>query len=149
LSFSRHRPPRPHPPDPDPPHRAHDRGAPHHARRRSRGRHANVGAAQELTGPILTVPVVRRWTDEKQQAREDTTLHRFLPRTLKLRGRVDTEVRRRGIFDVPLYTARVHVEATFALPEAVEIAPQGGEVAWKSAVLTYGISDPKAIRAVS
>jgi len=107
------------------------------------------GGAQELTGPILTVPVVQRWMDEKQQPRESTTLHRFLPRTLNLRGRIDTEVRRRGIFDVPLYTARLHVEASFALPEAAEIAPRGGEVAWKSAVLTYGISDPKAIRSIS
>jgi len=102
-----------------------------------------------MIGPILTIPVVHRWTDEKQQPREDTTLHRFLPRALKLHGRVDTEVRRRGIFDVPLYTARLHVEATFALPETAEIAPHGGEVAWKSAVLAYGISDPRAIRAVS
>jgi len=107
------------------------------------------GAAQELTGPILTVPVVHRWTDEKQQPHEDTTLHRFLPRTLKLRGRVDTEVRRRGIFDVPLYIARLHLEAQFALPEAAAIAPQGEDVVWKSAVLTYGISDPKAIRSIS
>lgn len=107
------------------------------------------GAAQEITGPILTIPVVQRWVDEQKQPHATTALHRFLPRALNVRGRVDTEVRRRGIFDVPLYTAKLHVEAAFAVPEAAEIAPLGGEVAWNRAVLAFGISDPKAIRAVA
>lgn len=107
------------------------------------------GAAQEIAGPILTVPVVERWVDVKKEAHERTTLHRFLPRALSIRGRASTEVRRRGIFDVPLYTAQLHVEATFALPEAAQIARHGEEVMWRNATLAYGISDPKAIRAVS
>lgn len=107
------------------------------------------GGAQELTGPILTVPVVHRWVDDKQVAHATTTLHRFLPRTLNVRCRADTEVRRRGIFDVPLYTAQVHVEASFVLPDAAQLSPAGGEVLWKNATLAYGISDPKAIRAAS
>lgn len=106
------------------------------------------GAAQELAGPILTVPVVHRWLDEKNHAHERTVLHRFLPVSLSVRARAATEVRRRGIFDVPLYTAQLHVQARFAVPEAAGFAGRG-EVIWKNATLAYGISDPKAIRAAS
>ncbi len=107
------------------------------------------GAAQEFAGPILTIPGVERWVDKKNEAHERTTLHRFLPRTLSVRGRASTEVRRRGIFDVPLYTAQLHVEASFAVPEAAQIAGRGEEVMWKNATLALGVSDPKAIRAAS
>jgi inner membrane protein len=106
------------------------------------------GAAQELAGPILTVPVIEHYTDAKNEIRQRTVLHRFLPRTLTVSGRVATEVRRRGIFDVPLYTAELHVEAAFVVPEAESFAGRD-EVLWKNATLALGISDPKAIRSAS
>jgi inner membrane protein len=99
------------------------------------------GSAQEIFGPILTVPSVHRWKDKDGQ-HELTTLHRFLPRSLSIRGRVETQVRRRGIFDVPLYEAKLHLEASFVVPE-------NPEAVWKDATLSLGVGDPKAIRATS
>jgi inner membrane protein len=91
------------------------------------------GGPEQLFGPVLTVP--------ESTASGAIVPRRFLPRTLSVRGRVDTEVRRRGIFDVPLYVARLHVEGTLLVPP--------GDLLRDRASLAFGLSDPKAIRAAS
>jgi inner membrane protein len=99
------------------------------------------GGPQQLAGPIVLVPAVERFPT----GAETIVLRRFLPRTLSVRGRVDTEVRRRGIFDVPLYVARLHFEGTFEVPGTI----RAGNLQWERASVAFGVSDPKALRAVS
>lgn len=55
------------------------------------------GGPQQLGGPVLLL------ADGK----------RVPPTSVLIRGRVETEVRRRGMFDVPLYVATLHVEGSF------------------------------------
>ena len=99
------------------------------------------GGHEQLTGPILTVPVL----EPTANGPETVLSRRFLPRTLSVHGRVETEVRRRGIFDVPLYVARLHVEGTFAVP--AERHPK--TVLWDRASVALGVSNAKAIRVAS
>ena len=70
---------------------------------------ATWGGPQVLVGPVLTV------VESSGSGSQTVATRRFLPRMLSVRGRVDMEVRRRGIFDVPLYVARLHVEGTFSV----------------------------------
>lgn len=106
------------------------------------------GGSQELVGPILTVPSIERWV-EGDKPRQRTVMRHFLPRALSIRGRADTEVRRRGIFDVPLFVAQLRIEGSFALPDASEFAARPEDIQWQRASLSFGIADPKAIRACS
>ncbi len=107
------------------------------------------GGSQELVGPILTVPSIERWLDAKGKPQQRTVVRHFLPRTLSVRGRAETEVRRRRIFDVPLFVAQVRIEGVFVLPDASHFASRAEDILWQRASLSYGIADPKAIRACS
>src|SRR4051812_42334411 len=94
---------------------------------------ATWGGPQQIAGPVLTLLAPAAGSNA-----QPAVPRQFLPRTLILRGRVDTETRRRGIFDVPLYVARLHVEGTFVLPAGA--LPERASV-------SVGLSDAKAIRA--
>src|SRR5215813_14078673 len=74
------------------------------------------GAAQEVAGPALLISYEAPWTDPEGKTHARTALLTVLPRKLVIQGRAETEVRRRGIFDVPLYVAQLHVEASFVVP---------------------------------
>jgi inner membrane protein len=106
------------------------------------------GGSQELVGPILTVPSIERWL-EGDKPRQRTVVRHFLPRVLSVRGRADTEVRRRGIFDVPLFAAQLRIEGSFVLPEPGQFAARAEDIQWQRASLSIGVADPKAIRACS
>jgi len=105
--------------------------------------------AQELAGPILTISSIERSQDSDGKAHQRTVVKRFLPRTLSVRGRADIEVRRRGIFDVPLFVAQLHVEGSFAVPDVTRFAAKPQDILWQEATLAVGVSDPRGIRAAS
>jgi inner membrane protein len=111
------------------------------------------GGQQELVGPVLTIPFTRRWVDADKVTHESVILHRVLPRELSITGRARIETRRRGIFEVPLYVADVHVEGTLVLPDDAAARTAGlaaGDVPhWDRAELALGLSDVGAIRAAS
>jgi inner membrane protein len=112
------------------------------------------GGAQELVGPVMTIPVTRRWEEKvegQKVAHEAVTLRRILPRDLRVTGKATLETRRRGIFDVPLYVAQLHVEGTFVLPADGERATASVETAvgWERAQVAFGLSDVGAIRSAS
>src|SRR6185436_13504718 len=75
-----------------------------------------------------------------------------LPRDLRITGQARIEMRRRGIFDVPLYVADLHVEGTFVLPSEgarVSLTSADGAAGWDRAQLAIGLTDVGAIRAAS
>src|SRR5262245_39578688 len=110
------------------------------------------GGRQTLHGPFLIVPYLRRWTEKTDNAPEKTVTrevegHRYvLPESLTIDGDLATEVRRRGIFDVPLYVARVTFAGSFRLPAMEAFPPDTAAVHWDRAELALGIADPRAIR---
>ncbi len=104
------------------------------------------GRAQTLGGPVLTVPFQVHSTDDKGNATSWTRLAHFLPETLKVDGRLFPELRRRGIFDAPVYRADLHASGTFQRPSLEEwgVAPE--DVYWDAAYLSIGVSDMRGIR---
>ena len=105
------------------------------------------GNAQTLGGPVLTVPYQVHSRDNKGKVVSTSTYHAyFLPETLKVDGRLFPELRRRGIFEVAVYRADLHVSGTFQRPSFAEweIPPQ--DVLWDKAWLSIGVPDMKGIR---
>lgn len=109
------------------------------------------GGSQEVLGPLVTIPITRRWLDEKKEAHEEVTMLRVLPRELHVTGKARIETRRRGIFDVPLYVADLHLEGTFVLPpDSDHTKGSAGVVArWDRAQVAIGLTDVGAIRNAS
>lgn len=111
------------------------------------------GKRQIVRGPFLVVPYLRRWPEkvtegkvEKTVIREAAGLRYVLPESLDVQGSLATEVRRRGIFDVPLYVARLALRGTIQLPDASAFPKDTVAIQWDRMTLALGVSDPRAIR---
>jgi len=106
------------------------------------------GEAQSITGPVLVVPYTRRWTDDagaRPINRVETRNAIVLPDQLTIHGTMQSEVRRRGIFSVPVYRVGLRIEGEFAHPRLDELGVAPGDVDWTRAHLAVGVSDTRAI----
>jgi inner membrane protein len=108
------------------------------------------GNAQSITGPTLVLPYAHRWTEVaasgKTIAREETRYAYFLPEALHIRGVIDSDVRHRGIFSVPVYKLGLTVEGEFAQPRLSDVGIEASAVDWKRAYVAVGVSDARAIQ---
>lgn len=78
--------------------------------------------AQWLGGPVMVIPYAVRYTanlrDSDTGRYQSTTQLRwhnavFMPQTLQLNGDVQTQLRWRGIYSVPVYSGQFRMEGTF------------------------------------
>ena len=104
------------------------------------------GEAQTVAGPLIAVPYREHLRDEKGMARVATHLAYFLPDSLAISGKVTTERRYRGIFEVPVYTATLTVSGTMSSPDFGRWQVPAADIMWSGASLVVGTSDPKALR---
>lgn len=106
------------------------------------------GEVQSLAGPILRLPYTVRWL-EKDTERSRTGWLVLPPQRLDVNARLDSEVRRRGIFEVPVYRAKLGLRGQFRLPEASDLGVATGEIEFGRAELMIGIAEPGALAADS
>ncbi len=106
------------------------------------------GAEQTVAGPFLVVP----WTaperrDAEGRLLEDarTGLAVLLPETLEAAIDADGEARKRGIFEVPVYAARLSIAGAFDPAAAAEAAPADATFAWDAAWLALGLADTRGL----
>lgn len=104
------------------------------------------GARQTLGAAQLVLPY--RVTVEDEKGRQLTEIHsaHFLPETLQITGTLVPDVRYRGIFEVPVYTATLQVEGTFDWPDVSLLGVPHEDVVWEDARFFVALSDPSAIR---
>lgn len=102
------------------------------------------GAAQIVRGPFLAIPYsAPRATPGGSDGKSVLWI---LPEKLEVDGDLETEVRRRGLFDIPLYLGRLSLRGSLRLPDAGAFPPNAA-VQWGRATLIVAISDTKALRA--
>jgi inner membrane protein len=89
------------------------------------------GGEQTVGGPLLVVPYLVRQKGEGGKIVESTAQAFFLPETLEVTVQAAPEKRRRGIFEVTLYSAEVHVEGSFRRPELTANAGAAGFAGWR------------------
>jgi inner membrane protein len=114
----------------------------------------HFGQPQTVVGPILTVPY-RIWkTEEWESNGTRKRVHNwsrghahFLPAELALTARVTPEIRRRGLFEVPVYTADVGVRGRFEAPDVRALGIAADDLLWDEAWLTMEVTDRKALTA--
>ncbi len=106
---------------------------------------ATWGGPQTIAGPVLAIPFTVQWTD--QSGRQQRALHHalLLPRDLHVDGRLVTEMRSRGIFEVPVYRATLRVSGTFPAPDLSPLHLQAEAIDWAQASIQLGIADPRGI----
>jgi inner membrane protein len=108
------------------------------------------GKEQTVIGPMLTVPYVWRWIEPgdggKQTIRTEIRHATFLPDDLTIQGRMESETRYRGIFEVPVYRITLEVKGRFAKPDFTDWGIDSNNVHWDRATLSVRISDARAIQ---
>lgn len=103
------------------------------------------GRSQVLGGPVLVVPYLRHFKNDKGVMMTLTSSAFFLPERLSIEGNVDTQKRNRGIFEVAVYRTGLHWRGTFQQPsfDAWRIPPE--DVVWQDAYLAVGVPDMRGI----
>ena len=90
------------------------------------------GGSQLPQGPVLVVPyrsAETPWIDPYE--RSMGVAYAYLrPHELRIRATMSPIVRTRGIFDVLLYRAAFHFEATFARPDPEELGVEEASILW-------------------
>jgi inner membrane protein len=101
------------------------------------------GQAQTIGGPILVVPFAyTRYVNGQSVIVMDEIY--VLPERLEISGSAESEERRRGIYKIPVYTARLSATGTFA-PVVLDGDYQDLQIRWEQAVIALPISDPRSV----
>ncbi len=105
------------------------------------------GKEQVVGGPILTIPYQKY---RVQNTRNNSAIKyaHFLPRELNISGKIQPEVRHRGIFKVPVYTTDLTIQGDFARPDFSKLKINENRVLWDKAFLSFRISDMKGAIAI-
>ena len=100
-----------------------------------------VGGPQIFLGPVVGVPYLIPAADPKAPPSRGVQV--IYPMEGKAEVSAKSEVRKRSLFKVPVYVARLNFAAQFDLTDAVANAPQGAQLDWSRAELMVGASDAR------
>ncbi|MEZ5558942.1 MAG: cell envelope integrity protein CreD [Pseudomonadales bacterium] len=111
------------------------------------------GEAQSIAGPFLIIPEEHHWevADKQGRKRELTRLRErvFLPSDLSLDIEVDHQLRSRGIYEVPVYTARVSAKGRFDRVDDTLTERSDVRLRTDQARIVVGISHTQAVSTAS
>lgn len=112
------------------------------------------GGPQIVRGPYLLLPVditerIVLSTDEgdRQETRIRTETLVISPDALSTNVTLETDIRRRAIYDVPVYQAQLSLSGQFAPGDLSPLIPRNGEIRWSGAELVLAFSDLRGIDA--
>jgi inner membrane protein len=77
---------------------------------------ASWGKEQLLYGPILTLPFVKTFSENGGWS-YDSRFQHLRPETMTLDSHIETQIRYRGIYEVPVYIATVRFNGLFSLAD--------------------------------
>jgi len=108
---------------------------------------AKWGMAQSIIGPTIVVPYINRQVDSRgqRQMQSQVTYATFLPELLKISGRIDSELRYRGIFEIPVYKMSLDLSGRFLRPDFSQWSIEPNDIFWDRAYLSIYVSDAPAI----
>jgi inner membrane protein len=107
---------------------------------------AKWGGAQNLGGPILVVPYIVRTLDSTGRIEISTMYATLLPRALEIDGEMTPEIRYRGIYAVPLYSARLAFRGEFRPEDLAALRIPEADARWQEAVLSVSVPDLRGLR---
>ncbi|MBI5216560.1 MAG: cell envelope integrity protein CreD [Ignavibacteriae bacterium] len=104
------------------------------------------GGSQLLTGPILTVPYMKKNSGKDGDIQYSKEYLQILPEHVSINSSLDPNVRYRGIYEVILYNSTVNLSGDFSLLTLQEQKKPIENLLWDEASVTLGISDLKGIK---
>ncbi len=104
------------------------------------------GNAQTIAGPVLVVPYAVPSTNADGTTSETISNAFFLPEQLTTKGTVKTEIRSRGIYDVPVYDLAVTMSGNFKRIDTDAVNVPANRMKWDQAYVHLGIPDMRGVR---
>lgn len=106
------------------------------------------GTRQVLQGPLLVVPFlekVKRYEGKVQKIEQRTRHATFLPEHIDAKVEIDSEIRYRSIYGIPLYRARIKLSGDFDRNKMSSMAGDR-KLQWDKAELVIAVTDPKSVQ---
>lgn len=118
------------------------------------------GGPQEIGSPILVLPyhyscyveVARKrktnegWIEESIPKNSSCVGYtKLYPERLNITGDLPSTQRKKGIFQIPLYTALIHYDFTYATPDWNRLGVNPQNIAWDEAYITLDIRDTRGL----
>jgi inner membrane protein len=104
---------------------------------------AKWGNAQQISGPIISVPYVLKAEDKNSIALWN--YYHFLPENLDIKGELKPESRKRGIFEVVLYRTLLNLTGSFTHFDYGHSTLTKEQFLWDKAIISVGIPDLRGI----
>ncbi len=105
---------------------------------------AGWGGPQVVAGPVLLVPYTvnrEQLVNGAPMAVDQNLTAMLLPENLNVEVRAASGARWRGIFEVPVYKAGIHVRASFDKAAMAKMMPSDAKVRWDEARIAIRVSD--------
>lgn len=119
---------------------------------------ASYSGPQRLLGPVLIMPFSEIYqaeettTDDgkKQKRTVERRVERsryILPEELIMAGELDTDIKKRGIFQAPIYTWHTAIVGKFSIPESipVERSSPNSRIIWGTPYVAVALSDMRGV----
>jgi inner membrane protein len=106
------------------------------------------GQRQVLQGPLIVVPFlesVERYEGTVLRIEPRTFYATFLPEHFDVSVKIDSEIRYRSIYGIPLYRARIALKGDFDREKMADAAGQAN-LQWDKARLVIAMADPKSVQ---
>ncbi|TGN19319.1 cell envelope integrity protein CreD [Leptospira idonii] len=108
------------------------------------------GGNQVVAGPFLVIPYnlkipVSDQSSKKQSWDYVTHYAYFLPEDVRMKADLQTELRKRGIYEAVLYKSDLNLEGKFKTPALSDFPKDTSYVYWDDAALVLSVSDVKGI----
>jgi len=107
------------------------------------------GNEQTIMGPILSIPYkdkVERTIGEGTVIDETIRYAHFLPEALDIKGKIDPEKRKRGIYEVVVYNADLEISGRFLAPDFSKWDISKNDILYNQAFVTLGLPDTRGIK---
>lgn len=103
------------------------------------------GNTQLMTGPVLTIPY-KKYVEIDGKGTIQKEYAHFLPTDLNISGKIDPEIRYRGIFKVAVYNADIQTKGSFDMPDVKKLGIEPENAEFENAFISVGISDMRGIK---
>jgi len=97
---------------------------------------------QTVSGPVLNIPV--RSVPKEKDEKPTVSIWHILPETLDITGKINPEIRYRGIYQSVVYASVLSMKGEFIIPE--KNIGENGDLLWDEAYFTIGISDNRGLK---
>lgn len=101
------------------------------------------GSEQLVVGPVLTLPFVKTFAD-KDGWSYGSRYHHLRPQTLTVASDIETQIRYRGIYEVPVYIATLRFNGVFSFADAVATDAAGLQL--DEAVIQIPVKHSRALK---